>query len=185
MCGVLRSVRLPEGITALNDATFMNCTALSSISIPSTVTTIGGNVFNGCPITSLSLPGGVNSIGYDAFCHSLKELHVAARNVPMAGFRAFNSVNTAECVLYVPKGSADAYRAADQWSAFTHIVEEDVAPDALTSIEVTLAAPGTMADVLVGVDCSALTSLRVGGPINALDLGRSRTAGRHPSSRRK
>lgn len=170
-CNSLSSVKLPEGITTLADATFMDCPTLTSISIPSTVTTIGGNVFNGCSITSLSLPAAVNSIGYDAFCRSLKELHVAATNIPTAGFRAFNSVNTAECVLYVPKGTAAAYRAADQWSAFTQIVEEDVAPDALTSIDVTLAEPGTLADVLSGVDCSALTTLRISGPINALDLG--------------
>lgn len=170
-CSSLRSVLLPEGITTLADATFMDCPALTSVSIPSTVTTIGGNVFNGCSIASLSLPAGVQTIGYDAFCRGLKELHVAATNVPAAGFRAFYSVNTDECVLYVPKGAAAAYRAADQWNAFTHIVEEDVAPDALTSIEVTLAEAGTLADVLAGVDCSALTTLRVAGPINALDLG--------------
>lgn len=170
-CSSLRSVQLPEGITTLADATFMDCPALTSVSIPSTVSSIGGNVFNGCSIASLSLPAGVQSIGYDAFCRSLKELHVAATNVPVAGFRAFNSINTSECVLYVPKGTAAAYRASDQWNAFSHIVEEDVVVDAPTSIEVTLAEAGTLADVLAGVDCSAVTSLRVGGPINALDLG--------------
>lgn len=170
-CNALRSVQLPEGIITLADATFMDCPALTSIVIPSTVTSIGGNVFNGCSITSLSLPAGVNSIGYDAFCHGLKELHVASTNVPMAGFRAFNSINTSECVLYVPKGTAAAYKVADQWNAFTHIVEEDVVVDALTSIEVSLKDAGTLADVLAGVDLSALTNLRVAGPINALDLG--------------
>lgn len=170
-CSSLRSVQLPEGITTLADATFMDCPTLTAVSIPSTITSIGGNVFNGCSVASLSLPAGVQTIGYDAFCRSLKELHVAATNVPVAGFRAFNSVNTAECVLYVPKGAAAAYRASDQWSAFAHIVEEDVQPDAVTRIEVTLAEPGTLADVLAGVDCSAVTSLRVGGSINALDLG--------------
>lgn len=169
-CHALTSIALPEGITALKDATFMNCRNLTSVAIPSTVTTIGGNVFNGCPITSISLPASVKSIGYDAFCSALTELHVAAREVPAAGFRAFNSINKNTCTLYVPEGTADAYRVAAEWSTFTNIVEEAASEPVVTDLAVELSEAGTLADRLTAEQQATLTTLKISGPINALDL---------------
>lgn len=169
-CHALGSIALPEGITALKDATFMNCRNLISVAIPSTVTTIGGNVFNGCPMTSISLPAGVKSIGYDAFCSALTELHIAAREVPAAGFRAFNSINKNTCTLYVPEGTADAYRVAAEWSTFTNIVEEAASEPVVTDLAVELSEAGTLANLLTAEQQATLTTLKVSGPINALDL---------------
>lgn len=169
-CHALPAITLPEGITELKDATFMNCRSLTSVTIPSTVTTIGGNVFNGCPITTLSLPDGVKSIGYDAFCSTLTELHVAAREIPVAGFRAFNSINKSICTLYVPEGTADAYRVAAEWSTFTNIVEEAASEPVVTDLAVVLSQAGTLAELLTAEQQATLTTLKVSGPINALDL---------------
>ena len=41
------AVTLPEGITSIPDGAFQNCKALMTISIPSTVTSIGASAFNG------------------------------------------------------------------------------------------------------------------------------------------
>lgn len=169
-CRTLAEVSLPEGIETLKDATFMNCQSLKEVVIPSSLKSLGGNVFNGSPITSLTLPAGLQSIGYDAFCSSLTELHVQAREVPAAGFRAFHSVNVTGCTLYVPEGTADAYRAADQWSAFTNIVEEAAEVPVVVEKSVVLAEPGTLASLLTDSEMMTLTTLTVGGPLNALDL---------------
>lgn len=169
-CPLLANVTLPEGITALKDATFMNCKALTGVEIPTTVTSIGGNVFNGCTFTKLTIPASVTSIGYDAFCSSLTELHVAATVVPTAGFRAFNCVDVANCTLYVPVGMVAAYRAADQWSAFVNIVEEQAAPAVVTEKEVTLTEAGTLANFINADEKTTIQTLKVSGPFNALDL---------------
>ncbi len=47
---------------------FSNCTGLTSITIPDSVTSIGGYAFYGCTsLTSITIPDSVTSIDYDAF----------------------------------------------------------------------------------------------------------------------
>ncbi|MBR4045555.1 MAG: leucine-rich repeat protein [Alistipes sp.] len=55
---------------------FTDCSSLTSISIPNSVTTIKGSVFKGCTsLTSITIPESVTDIGWDVFegCSSLKE----------------------------------------------------------------------------------------------------------------
>ena len=55
----------------------MNCSGLTSITIPNSVTSIGDSVFVNCVgLTSIEIPGGVTNIGDGAFsgCTSLKEV---------------------------------------------------------------------------------------------------------------
>ena len=49
-------------------ATFIQCTAISEVKIPNTVTTIGQSAFNACTgLTSVTIPSGVTTIGGAAF----------------------------------------------------------------------------------------------------------------------
>ena len=62
------SVTVPSGVTSIGNNAFRNCTNLTSISIPDTVETIGNNAFSGdVKLTSISIPNTVTSIGRDAF----------------------------------------------------------------------------------------------------------------------
>ncbi|MBD5164214.1 MAG: leucine-rich repeat protein, partial [Bacteroidales bacterium] len=70
------SVVIPEGVTYIGQGAFYSCTKLSSITIPSTVTTIGDlteqgfGVFQGCSaLTAIGLPSSVTTIGYQIFCN--------------------------------------------------------------------------------------------------------------------
>ncbi len=51
-CTKLGSVNLPEGLTTINQRAFYNCN-LSSITIPSTVNSMGKNVFSGNPLKTI------------------------------------------------------------------------------------------------------------------------------------
>ena len=47
---------------------FSNCTGLTSVTIPNSVTSIGSNAFYGCTsLTSVTIPNSVTSIGESAF----------------------------------------------------------------------------------------------------------------------
>ena len=76
-CRSLTSLTLPSCITTIDDCTFYGCSGLTSLTLPSSVTSIGGSAFYGCSgLTSLTLPSGVTSIGKYAFrgCSGLTSL---------------------------------------------------------------------------------------------------------------
>ena len=93
-----------------------------------TVTAIMKNAFeNQTGLTSLSLPATITYIGEKAFagCSNLSVIY-AFSEVPatvVGGAAAFNGIDMENCVLYVPQGSGDKYRAAEGWSSFKNIVE--------------------------------------------------------------
>ena len=67
----LKSVTIEDGIPLINNSAFKNCTALTKIEIPSSVTSLGFSAFEGC--TSLSeviFDEGLKSIGRYAFLNT-------------------------------------------------------------------------------------------------------------------
>ena len=68
-------------------------------------------------VTSITLPSGVTSIGASAFysCSALMELTVLASAPPTLGTGVLVGV-PATCSIRVPAGSVAAYKAAPNWS---------------------------------------------------------------------
>ena len=63
----LNTVIMPEYLTTTGSGTFMD-SPLSSITLPKNLTSIGDNAFNGCGgLRDISIPSGVTSIGKGAF----------------------------------------------------------------------------------------------------------------------
>jgi hypothetical protein len=78
-CISLRSITIPEGVTALTGAAFGYCISLESVEVPSTVTEIGDDCFYSCTsLSSVSLSEGLTKIGTYAFfhCTSMDSLQV-------------------------------------------------------------------------------------------------------------
>ena len=76
-CSGLTSLTLPSGVTSIGAYAFKGCSGLTSLTLPSGVTWIGSSTFSGCSgLTSLTLPSGVTSIGQCAFkgCSGLTSL---------------------------------------------------------------------------------------------------------------
>lgn len=76
-CSGLTSLTLPSGLTSIGSWAFTGCSGLTSLSLPSGVTSIGDGAFSGLSsLTSLSLPSGLTSIGDQAFheCSGLTSL---------------------------------------------------------------------------------------------------------------
>ena len=47
-CPALETIAIPNGVTKIQDGTFMYCTALQSISLPESLTEIGDRAFAEC-----------------------------------------------------------------------------------------------------------------------------------------
>jgi hypothetical protein len=58
-------------VTAVGDSAFFYCASLTSVDIPSTITTIEGGSFYECGLTGIDLPDSVVTIGNAAFLHCL------------------------------------------------------------------------------------------------------------------
>ena len=107
--------------------------------IPNSVTSIGENAFYFClTLTSIVIPSSVKSIGKRAFldCRNLSTINSYIKNVFETGEEAFKYSQNA--TLYVPKGTARAYRETADWNRFTNIVERtnsyDVNSDGVVNI---------------------------------------------------
>ena len=76
-CSGLTSLTLPSNVTSIGYSAFEGCSSLTSLILPSSVTSIGSSAFEGCSgLTSLTLPSSVTSIDGRAFygCSSLFSL---------------------------------------------------------------------------------------------------------------
>ena len=62
-CSSITSVTIPDSVTWIGDGSFRGCESLETIDIPSSVTSIGYNAFEGCvSLTSVTIPDGVTNI---------------------------------------------------------------------------------------------------------------------------
>lgn len=87
-------------LECIGDYAFCSCTSLTSITIPSSVTTIQSNAFSYCTALTSVYVG-----------ESIAEIYNAFEGIP------------ASCTLYVPKGYKSAYQNAPGWNAFQNIEE--------------------------------------------------------------
>ena len=73
-CSDLTSLTLPSSVTRIGDYAFYNCSGLTSLTLPSSVNEIGIYAFHGCSgLTSLTLPSSVTSSIRDYIFDGLKE----------------------------------------------------------------------------------------------------------------
>ena len=90
-CTALSSVTIPNSVTKINSFAFDSCVSLKSIVIPNSVTDMGDYTFMDCKkLTSISLSNGLTKIGTDNFrgCTSLASLAIP-ESVTSIGARAF------------------------------------------------------------------------------------------------
>jgi hypothetical protein len=133
-CKKLYSVTFSNSVTCIGESAFIGCLNLSNIIISNSIVRIGALAFGNCEsLKTITIPKSVTSIGRLAFyyCYSLEELHcnsdkpIHLENISTLNDLFYNN-NKTTCVLYVPKGSKEAYRSAKLWQEFENIVEEEI-----------------------------------------------------------
>ena len=130
-CDKLEEVNIPDGVTQIGEGAFCWNLKLHKINIPSSVTRIEGSAFDSAPLDSIDIPAGVTFIGRNAFFNNRNLKKVYSRpitppktNEPTTLSPYLPFLHSAdEAILYVPKGSADAYRASEVFAGFKEIVE--------------------------------------------------------------
>ena len=90
-CSVLTSVTIPSSVTSIDAWAFEGCSGLTSLIIPSSVTSIERSAFKDCSgLTSLTIPSSVTEIGKSVFegCSGLTSLTIPS-SVTEIGESAF------------------------------------------------------------------------------------------------
>ena len=120
-CQNLTSIELPDGLTNIGRMALSDCQNLTSVNIPDGVTSIEPAAFNGCySLTSIDLPTSVESIGSQAFssCKKLASVTCRATKPPTLDGIDFFYGCPSDLQIRVPSGSANAYKAAKNWSTY-------------------------------------------------------------------
>lgn len=87
----ITSIVIPSDVTTIGQYAFYNCDSLQSVTIPNSVTSIGINAFYQCiNLTSIDIPDSVTSINASAFrfCRSLTSVTIGSgvRNINANAF---------------------------------------------------------------------------------------------------
>lgn len=133
-CSGLTSISIPSGVTSLGSYAFASCTGLTTFAIPSETTSVADNVLCWCTsLTSISIPSGVTSIGINAlaYCGNLSSVTFESGSelsaIPDGCFIGCGKLQS----IVIPSGVTSignsAFRACTSFDAVT-------LPDALTTI---------------------------------------------------
>ena len=122
----LNSVTIDYASNAtLKSGQFNGCKSITSLTIGSHPTSIGNRMFDNCTkLTTLVIPSNISSIGSYAFynCSGLTSITVESVTPPTLGSNAFYSIKI-NCLIYVPSGSVNAYKAASGWSNYASRIQ--------------------------------------------------------------
>ena len=131
-CSSLSEIVIPSSVTSIGDSAFYGCDSLSKIVIPSSVTSIGDWAFYGCSsLSEIVIPSSVTGIGKDAFfrCHSLLEI-VIPSSVTSIGNSAFWGCNSLSEIV-IPS----SVTSIGDWAFYgCSSLSEIVIPSSVTSI---------------------------------------------------
>ena len=128
-CASLETVTLPSTLKKIHEGVFNNCWKLKVPAFPEGLELIGQYAFFQCwgAVSSISIPSTVDSIGYKTFynCSSeIEDIFVYAQTpitkIDVSAFeRLYNST------LHVPCGTKELYQAAPVWNQFNAFVTPD------------------------------------------------------------
>ena len=157
-CSGLTSLTLPSSVTSIGSYAFYGCSGLASLTLPSSVTLIDESAFAGCSgLTSLTILPGVTSIGWYAFedCSGLTSLTLPS-SVTSIGSYAFYGCSGLTSLTIPSSVTSIGYKAFAYCSGLTSLT----LPSSVTSI-------GDEAFAY----CSGLTSLTL--PSSVTSIGES------------
>ena len=132
----LKRVTLEEGLVLVAvDDMFKNCTSLSSITIPNSITTIPSHMLEGCTsLTSVTIPDSVTKIDMYAFqgCTNLTNVNMP-NNISIIDGSAFQNCSSLQEVVIPNTISAIGQQAFRGCTSLTSITIEATTPPTIYS----------------------------------------------------
>ena len=144
------SLVFSEGIKYIDCWAFGDCSSVTSITLPSSIRKIDYYVFAGCPLETIIIRQGIDSIGNDAFHSAFQGTSlVLPEGLKYIGRSAFEDCCITNCscyaivpptlnyvpgyygdypfsfglqAIYVPRESVEAYKTADGWRHYADII---------------------------------------------------------------
>lgn len=90
-CSSLTTINLPSSLTSIGKQAFNGCSSLATINLPDSVTTIGDSAFSGCSILSeVIFPKNLNSIGGTVFSNCAIRKIDLSKGCKIISDKAFN-----------------------------------------------------------------------------------------------
>ena len=126
-CSGLTSVTIPNSVTSIGNQAFSWCSGLTSVTIPNSVTSIGYYAFYGCSgLTSVTIGNSVTSIGERAFygCSSLTSVVIGGgvKNINSLAFANCSELTDVYCYAEnVPSTNSDAFANSYIEYAMLHV----------------------------------------------------------------
>lgn len=121
-CYNLTTISIPSGVTSIGDNAFYECEGLHSVSLPNTLVELGNSAFISCPsLVSVTIPDSVTTIGTSfQGCTGLTSITCLPITPPTITNLSFSNN---DCPIYVPAESVDAYKVATNWSTYASRIQ--------------------------------------------------------------
>ena len=121
----ITNISILEGITKIGYASFSNCTGLTNVSLPNSLTLIDDEAFYGCVLATLTIPANVSSIGGLALQigSSSNKATITMKGLfpPTIQSDTFKASHLNK--IYVPSASVAQYKNATNWANFADYIE--------------------------------------------------------------
>ena len=129
-CSALTSVNIPNSITEIGGSAFEDCSSLTSVNIPNSVTTIKSEAFGFCSaLTSVNIPNSVTTIENWAFrgCSALTSVNIP-NSVTTIGWYAFSECTNLQKVNIGNSVKTIGIAAFNNCTSITQISSEALVP---------------------------------------------------------
>jgi hypothetical protein len=148
------TVTIDGSVTSIGNLAFWNNSAISSVSIPSSVLHIGNNAFSGSGLTSITIPGTVTSIGEAAFQQigSLSSVIIQEGITSLPSQAFYNNFSKSILNVSLPNTLTSIGDAAFFGSGLTFIS----IPNSVTSIGANAFENSLLSSVIIGENVTTI-----------------------------